>query len=124
MLAPPTYPHSPLSSLAMKTLPHLLLLLILLPQINAFRAIKGKTNRKQGKWLLSNNKLVAGNEGVDNPELKQILKQILRRHLKHCFTKQSRNGLTMTLCREDFRKLISKKHKQRKNTKHYMERIM
>ena len=35
----------------MKTLPHLLLLLILLPQIKGFRAIKVKTNRKAGEWL-------------------------------------------------------------------------
>ena len=124
MLPPPTSPHSTPCSLAMKTLPYLLLLLILLPQIKGFRAIKDKTNRKAREGFLSNNILVAGNQGVTNTKLKQILKQVLRRHLKHCFMKQSRKGLIVTLCKEDFRKLISKKLKKRKNTKHYMERVM
>ena len=123
MLPPPTSPHSPPYSLAMKTLPYLLLLLILLHQIKGFRAIKDKTNRKAGEGFLSNNILVAGNQGVTNTKLKQILKQVLRRHLKHCFTQQSGKAVTVTLCKEDFRKLLSNKDKQRRNTKHYMERM-
>ena len=122
MLPPPTSPHSPPCSLAMKSLPHLLLLLLLLlPQVKGFTAIKVKANRKE--WLLSKNTLVAAKQSKTNPELKQILKQVLRRHLKHCFTKQSGKAGTETLCKEDFRRLLSKKDKKRKNTQLYMERM-
>jgi hypothetical protein len=115
----------------MKTLPHLLLLLLLLPQIRGFKTIDVKTIRKAGEWPSSKSTLVAANQGVHNPEVKQILKQLLRRILQHRFTNQSGKALTVTVNKEDFWKLFSEKDKQRENTKlqsgaskPYMERIM
>ena len=131
MLAPPTSPHSPPCSLAMKTLPHILLLLLLLPQIRGFKTIYGKTNRRAGEWPSSKSTLVAANPGVHNPEVKQILKQLLRGLLQHRFMNQSGKALTVTVNKEHFWKLFSELDKQVENTKlenraskPYMERIM
>ena len=131
MLPPPASPQSLPCSLAMQTLPHILLLLLLLPQIRGFKTIDGKTNRRAGEWPSPKSTLVAANLGVHNPEVKQILKQLLRGLLQHRFTNQSGKALTVTVSKEDFWKLFSKKNKQRENTKHqngaskhYMERIM
>ena len=108
MLAPTTSPHSPPRSLAMKTLPHILLLLLLLPQIRGFKTINVKTNRKAaGEWPSPKITLVAVNPGVHNPEVKQILKQMLRGLLQHRFTNQSGKALTVTVSKEDFWKLFS-----------------
>ena len=124
MLPPPTSPHSPPCSQAMQTLPHLLLLLLLLPQIRGFKTIDVKTNRKAGDWP-------SPNQGGRNPEVKQILKQLLQSLLQHRFTDQSGKALTVTVNKEDFWQLLSKIDKQKENTKlhnweakHYMERIM
>ena len=131
MLPPPTSPHSLLCSLAMQTLPHILLLLLLLPQIRGFETINVKTNRKAGEWPSSKSTLVAANPGVHNPEVKQILKQLLRGLLQHRFMNQSGKALTVTVSKIDFWKLFSEKIKHNKNTKQqngaskpYMERIM
>ena len=131
MLPPPTSPHSPPRSLAMQTLPHILLLLLLLPQIRGFETINVKTNRKAGEWPSSKSTLVAANPGVHNPEVKQILKQLLRGLLQHRFMNQSGKALTVTVSKIDFWKLFSEKIKHNKNTKQqngaskpYMERIM
>ena len=131
MLPPPTSPHSPPCSQAMQTLPHLLLLLLLLPQIRGFKTIDVKTNMKAGKWPSPKSFLVAANQGARNPEVKQILKQLLQSLLQHRFTDQSGKALTVTVNKEDFWQLFSKMNKQRENTKlqnweskHYMERIM
>ena len=97
----------------MKTLPHLLLLMLLLPQIRGFKTIEIKTSRRPGEWPSSKSTLVAANEGVHNPEVKQILKQLLQNILQHCFTNQSGKALTVRVNKEDFWKLFSNKNKQR-----------
>ena len=131
MLPPPTSPHSPPRLLAMQTLPHILLLLLLLPQIRGLKTINVKTNRKAGEWASSKSTLVAANPGGHNPEVKQILKQLLRGLLQHRFMNQSGKALTVTVNKEHFWKLFSEVDKPNKNTKlrngaskPHMERIM
>ena len=121
MLPPPSSPHSPPCSQAMQTLPHLLLLLLLLPQIQGFRAINIKSNRKAGEWLSSENILAAKQSKTDQ-EVKQILKQLFRSLLTHRVTKQSKKASTVMISMEDFRKLFSKV--KTGPSKPYMERIM
>ena len=128
MLPPPTFPHSPPCSLAMKTLPHLLLLLLLLPQIRGSRTSQVKTTGKAGEWPSSKNTLVAANQGEANPDVKKILKQILRSIRQHGFKNKSGLGLTSRV-KGGFWKLFSEKDKQRKQSqKKYrpwkLERIM
>ena len=122
MLPPPTFPHSPPCSLAMKTLPHLLLLLLLLPEIRGSRTIQFKTTGKAGDWPSSANQVEA------NPEVQQILNQLLRTILQHRSKNQSGKGLTFRV-NQDFWKLFSEKDKQRKQSKMQgrtwqLERIM
>ena len=121
MLPPPTSPHFPPCSLAMKSLPHLLLLLILLPQIEGFSAINIKSNRKAGEWLSSKN-ILAAKQGKTDQEIKQILKQLFRSLLKYRVTKQPKKAFTVMVSMEDFRKLFSKV--KTGPSKPYMERIM
>ena len=107
----------------MKNLTHLLLLLLLFPQIQGFRAINIKTNRKTGESSSpSKNILMAAKQGKTEQEVKQILKQLFRSLLKHRVTKQSRKMLTVTVSMEDFRKLFSEM--KTGPSKPYMERIM
>ena len=119
-LLPP--PFTPLS--AMKALPYLLLFLLLLPQIRGTRTIEVKTTGKAGDWPSSKN--MAANQGVANPEVKQILKQLLQTILQHRFTNKSGKGLTLRVNR-DFWKLFSEMDKQRKSSKMpawKLERVM
>ena len=74
---------------------------------------------------------MVANHGGHNPEVKQILKQLLRGILKHRFTNKSGKALTVTVNKEHFWKLFSELDKQVENTKlenraskPYMERIM
>ena len=104
LLPPPA--HNPASPPAMHILPVFLLLLVL-PQILGFKAIKVQTNRRQAKKLTAENVLDSVNDGVTNWEIKQILKQLFRKHLERKFMKVSKKGITVTLKKKDLKMLFS-----------------
>ena len=112
MLSPLNSPHSAFCSPAMQIVPHLLLLVLMVP-IAEFKLNLVNTNMRANELLTSKCNLQLANKGLANIEGRQILCHILKNYMKRRQEKVSEKGIQVVIMKPDMFKLFPEKAKNR-----------